>query len=122
MGLVMKNFDISEFDCTHTGRNEMEKGFLERLDILRDRCGFPFVITSGFRDVTHPKEAHKPVGGYHTQGVAADIKVTGGVQRRMVVEQALQMGFSGIGVAKDFVHVDDRRAIDPQAALVMWCY
>ena len=118
----MKYFKMSEFDCSHTGANLMERGFLERLDILRDRCGFPFKVTSGYRAPTHPKEAHKDKPGYHSAGVAADIAVNGGVQRRMIVEEALKMGFSGVGVAKGFVHVDDRKAIHPGAPEVMWCY
>ncbi len=55
----MKYFDIREFKCSHTGRNNMDDAFLEKLDQLREECGFPFTITSGFRDETHPSEARK---------------------------------------------------------------
>ena len=51
--------DIREFDCTHTGKNEMDDAFLAKLDQLREECGFPFRITSGYRDETHPNEVVK---------------------------------------------------------------
>lgn len=110
-------FDISDFDCSHTGRNEMDPKFLERLDELRRRCGFPFIITSGYRDPSHPVEARKTAPGQHSKGVAADIAVKNGYQRRIIVEEALKMGFDGVGVAKTFVHVDDRETLP-----VMWTY
>jgi len=114
----MKYFDISEFDCKETGENEMNILFLSMLDKLRDVCGFPFVITSGFRSVKHSAEINKPNGGgTHTKGIAADIAVSGGAQRMEVVKQALSMGFSGVGVANGFVHVDIR-----DATPVMWVY
>ena len=39
-----------------------------------------------------------------------------------VVKQALSLGFSGIGVAGTFVHVDDRCAHDSSAIPVIWTY
>lgn len=113
----MRYFDISEFDCKHTGRNEMDENFLSAIDELRHRCGFPFTITSGFRDATHPAEARKEKPGTHQAGIAADIAVSNGIQRRQIVNKAVEMGFGGIGVAKTFIHVDIR-ATDP----VMWTY
>ena len=45
----MKYFTKEEFNCQHTGENRMESEFLDKLDELRDRCGFSFVITSGYQ-------------------------------------------------------------------------
>ena len=95
----------------------MDDAFLERLDQLREECGFPFTITSGFRDETHPNEARKETPGTHNQGIAADIKVSNGTERMNIVHQALKMGFGGIGIAKTFVHVDTRTTTP-----VMWTY
>ena len=63
------------------------------------------------------QSASKEKGGTHTQGIAADIAVSDGVQRMTIVKEALEMGFGGIGVARTFVHVD-MRATTP----VMWTY
>jgi len=110
-------FSKEEFVCQHTGRNEIKEDLLFRLDFLREECGFPFVITSGYRDSSHPVEARKARPGTHSQGIAADIKVTNGFERRMLVKQALKFGFSGIGVAKGCVHVDVRKT-----SPVLWAY
>jgi uncharacterized protein YcbK (DUF882 family) len=96
----------------------MDHEFLVKLDELRERVGFPFIITSGYRDATHPAEARKaePGTGYHCQGLAADIAVSNGFERMNIVHEAIKMGFS-IGVARTFVHVDDRKTTP-----VMWTY
>jgi zinc D-Ala-D-Ala carboxypeptidase len=112
-----KYFKYSDFDCQETGENEMSVEFIHRLDELRAACGFPFYITSGYRSPSHSIEKRKSKPGTHAQGIAADIAVSGGVQRRAVVEKALEMGFKGVGVAKGFVHVDIR-----ETTPVLWCY
>ena len=113
----MKYFRLEEFYCTHTNRNEMDEAFLEKLDELREKCGFPFKITSGYRDPSHPVEARKNFPGTHTHGIAADIAVSNGKDRMNLVHEALKMGFGGIGVARSFVHVDTR-----DTTPVMWTY
>ena len=44
-----KYFALTEFNCQETNQNEMQPEFLKRMDALRKACGFPFVITSGYR-------------------------------------------------------------------------
>lgn len=114
-------FTKKEFACQHTGENEIKDTFLLKLDLLRARCGFPFVITSGYRSPEHPIESRKEKAGTHAQGIAADIKVTDGIQRFKIVEEAIKMGFSGVGVASSFVHVDIRD-LDGNESPVMWTY
>ena len=48
-----KFFKLEDFDCQETGENEMDVEFIKGLDHLRQTCGFPFVITSGFRSLEH---------------------------------------------------------------------
>ena len=115
--MELRFFKLSEFDCQHTGKNEMDPRFVQRLDILRTKCAFPFKITSGYRDPSHPEEAKKAKPGTHAQGIAADIKITNGADRFKLVQQALLLGFTGIGVAKTFVHVDLR-----DTTPVIWTY
>lgn len=104
----MRYFQLKDFNCQETGENKMCPQFLERLDELRHRCGFPFIITSGYRSPKHSIERRKSKPGTHAQGIAADIKVSGGDQRYTIQKHAYQMGFNGIGVHKTFIHVDDR--------------
>lgn len=110
-------FSVEDFDCQETGDNEMSLDFIHALDHLRRVCGFPFIITSGFRSEKHSVEVNKPNGGgTHTKGIAADIGVTGGAQRLAIVKHASAMGMS-VGVAKTFVHVDIR-----DTTPVLWSY
>jgi uncharacterized protein YcbK (DUF882 family) len=50
-------------------------------------------------------------------GIAADIKVASGAQRMILVKNALSLNFSGVGVAKSFIHVDTRKTKP-----VLWSY
>jgi uncharacterized protein YcbK (DUF882 family) len=116
--MTLKYFTREEFDCQVSGTNNMEQEFLEKLDELRAYCGFPFVITSGYRHPTlHPIERKKDVPGTHAQGIAADIKITNAADRFSLVNNAVKLGFTGIGVASDFVHVDTRGTTP-----VIWIY
>ena len=113
----MRYFKLSEFDCKHTGKNNMQTGFLDKLDDLRHRCGFPFTITSGYRDSTHPVEAKKSKPGTHAQGIAADIRVADGSQAYILMREAFALGFNGVALGNGFVHVDIRKTTP-----VSWVY
>ena len=115
--MTYKYFKVEDFACSETGENEIQDEFVKKLDELREACGFPFIVTSGYRSPNHPIEAKKSSPGLHAQGIAADIAVNGGAQRRKVVHSAIILGFKGIGVAKSFVHVDTR-----ESTPVMWTY
>ena len=118
---MYKYFKLKEFMCKETKALDMDYDFIHKLDELREACGFAFTITSGYRDVGHSIEAAKiekgGKGGTHTQGIAADIAVRNGAERYVIVREAMRLGFTGIGVAKTFVHVDVRKT-DP----VVWSY
>lgn len=117
MAKKLRYFKIEEFDCSETGENGMSPEFLLKIDELRHRCGFPFRVNSGYRSPRHPIEAKKDTPGTHAQGIAADIAVENASQRRKIVDEAVGMGFGGIGVGKTFVHCDLR-----EGTPVMWTY
>lgn len=117
MTTMFKYFTRDEFKCQYTGKNEISDDLIHKLDQLREACGFPFKINSGYRDKTHPIEAKKKEPGTHARGIAADIAVRDGVQRRKLVEEALKLGFNGVGVANSFIHVDIRKDTP-----VLWLY
>ena len=115
--MSFKYFSRQEFDCQETGENGMQDEFVHALDQLREVCGFPFRITSGFRSVKHSIEAKKSKPGTHTQGIAADIGVSDGNQRYLIIKHAMALGFSGVAAAQGFVHVDTRLSVP-----VVWVY
>jgi uncharacterized protein YcbK (DUF882 family) len=115
---MFKYFDRTEFVCQETGENEIKDRFIRRLDTLREQCGFPFVVTSGYRSPQHSIEAAKPGGpGPHSTGEASDIAVSGGHRRYVLLREAFKMDFTGIGVHKEFIHLDDRAGLE-----VLWPY
>ena len=113
----MRYFRLEEFDCKETGENNMDSKFLYKLDELRDRCGFPFKITSGYRSPTHSIEKAKQTPGKHAEGIAADIYTANSNQRYLIVKYATELGFGGVGIAGNFVHVDTRKTTP-----VIWTY
>jgi uncharacterized protein YcbK (DUF882 family) len=113
----MRYFKLSDFNCQETGKNEMSEEFLDKLDELRHKCGFPFIITSGYRDKTHSIEARKAKAGTHARGIASDIRINNGNEAYDIIKNAQSMGFNGIGVAKSFIHVDIRKGMP-----VIWSY
>lgn len=120
------NFSKSEFDCKHTGKNEMQHEFMTKLQELRTSYGKSMRITSGYRDYTHPVEAKKPnKNGSHPTGLAADIAVERG-DAYQLLKLALQLGFTGIGIQQKgggrFIHLDTigDNALQPRPTI--WSY
>ena len=114
----MKYFDISEFDCPHCGANEMDTGFLYKLDRAREFAGVPFLITSGKRCETHNK-AVGSTSTNHLSGHAADIRCTGSAERFKIIKALIEAGFDRIGIHPKFIHCDDNPGGWPK---VIWFY
>jgi zinc D-Ala-D-Ala carboxypeptidase len=118
---TMKYFKLSEFDSPDlVGSGEaMDREFLTRIDQARSIAGVPFKITSGVRS----KAWNKKVGGVenssHITGHAADIACTNSVYRFKIITSLLKAGLNRIGIADNFIHVDN----DPEKAPnVIWTY
>ena len=116
----MKHFTLDEFDCPslpNSGKN-MDTNFLTKLEEAREIAGVPFKITSGNRT----KEHNEAVGGVpnssHLIGVAADIAVSSGSERYIILNALLKAGFKRIGVAKTFIHCDT----DDSKSNSVWTY
>jgi len=105
----LKHFLLSEFDSPdlkNSGVN-MDATFLELLDTARDKAGVPFKITSGYRSKEHNAKVGGVENSSHLRGYAADIACTSGSQRWQIINALIEVGFSRIGVAKTFIHVDN---------------
>ena len=85
----------------------MDKNLLPVLDKLRDLVGEPLVITSSFRDVDYNKSVGGAKSSFHLTGKAVDLACNNGTLRAKIVSNALKLGLS-VGVAKGFVHLDNR--------------
>jgi zinc D-Ala-D-Ala carboxypeptidase len=108
-----KHFKWSEFDqkgLPGSGQKYMSHNFVRKLDELRDRCPFPFIITSGYRSPQYNQSvSDSGPDGPHTTGCASDIACDG-QQAYLIVKHAMDIGFTGIGISqkgnKRYVHLD----------------
>ncbi len=122
----MKYFKLSEFDSPDmVGSGEaMDREFLSRLDQARSLANTSFRITSGFRtkeynDSLLARGYKASANSSHLKGYAADIACTDSVKRHKIITSLLKVGFTRIGIAKTFIHVDN----DPnKPANVTWVY
>ena len=117
----MKYFKLSEFDSPDMvgSGKAMDKEFLSKLDQARSLADTSFRITSGFRTLEHNKKVGGVENSSHTKGHAADIACTDSVKRHKIITSLLKAGFTRIGIAKTFIHIDN----DPnKPANVTWVY
>jgi uncharacterized protein YcbK (DUF882 family) len=119
------NFKKAEFDCKHSGKNEMQHSFMAKLQALRTAFGKPMRITSGYRHATHPIEAKKKRPGAHATGLAADISVSH-ADAHQLLKLAFELGFTGIGVKQKgsgrFIHLDIIENNQHQPRPHVWSY
>lgn len=107
---LSEHFEANEFVCKcGCGKSIADKELVTKLEKLRELLGKPIYITSGYRCPKHSVS----VGGYatdaHTVGIAADIQISGYTVED-IAEAAEKVGFSGIGLMNNAVHVDVRNA------------
>ena len=112
-------FSRDEFNCPCCGMNGMQDSFLGKLDIARGEAGVPFVITSGYRCVTHNKAVGGKITSSHMDGWAADIEAKSSRQRYRIIRGLIKAKINRIGIGKTFIHADDDPDKDPE---VVWLY
>lgn len=92
--------------------SQMDLSFLRILDVVRADCGFAFKLNSAFRSSEYDKSKGRTGLGYHTLGRAVDVACTESWKRARIIESCVKRGLS-CGVAKRFIHIDNRELIDP---------
>lgn len=115
-----KYFTEKEFHCDGVNCfDKMNHDLIEKLDIAREMCGFPFHITSSWRS----KEKNAKIGGVkssaHLTGNAVDLACENSTTRMYMIEALLTAGFNRIGISNRFIHVDVDEEL-PQN--VIWTY
>jgi zinc D-Ala-D-Ala carboxypeptidase len=104
---ITKNFDRSEFTCNCGCKlNNIQTRLVHKLQEARDIAGIGFSITSGTRCPAHNKREGGLPSSAHITGHAADIAIADGHQRHVILSALLEAGFTRIGIAKGFLHVD----------------
>lgn len=117
----MRHFQQSEFDSPDEPGSgaKMDGHLLELVDELRDRLGFPLTVNSGYRTPAHNKKEGGKSNSAHLRGLAVDLAAKGGSVKYAIVQEAMKMGFTRIGIGKNFIHLDIDESL-PQE--VIWTY
>jgi uncharacterized protein YcbK (DUF882 family) len=114
-------FEYSEFDSADESGSyiNMDVGFLNKLSKARELAAIGFKITSAYRSPAHNAKVGGVPSSSHTIGRAVDIYAPTSRQKYIIINALLQAGFNRIGVAKNFIHVDDDPSKDED---VIWTY
>jgi uncharacterized protein YcbK (DUF882 family) len=110
---------------------EMDEGFMDRIVILRQRAGFSWPVTSGYRCPGHDAKvggSERRGAGPHTMGRALDVAVHG--ERAFILLGIVIVGgMTGIGarqrgeVAGRYLHIDNLKAEEFGGARpIVWTY
>lgn len=119
------HFTEEEFTCRcGCGTLTVNQGFLERLERARVRAEVPFSVISGGRCPTHnaaeggvDRSAHEATE--LKESCACDIAARGSRSRFIILKSLLDAGFTRIGIAETFIHVDEDVTKPP---MVVWLY
>ena len=117
----MRYFTLDEFDSPDEPGSgaKMDPRFLEMLDEARHLASVPFHINSGYRSEEANRRAGGVPGSSHRLGLAADIRATSSNRRYLVLSALIRVGFTRIGIAETFIHVD---ADSSKPQNVSWLY
>lgn len=89
------------------------------LDRARGLAGLPFVIGSGFRCAERNRGAGGLANSGHLRGRAADIVCLASADRLRMLDALRAAGFARLGLAREFIHVDNDPRLPPG---VLWLY
>ena len=92
---------------------------VESLNLIRERLGRPLRVTSGLRCAFWNAREGGVRDSEHLTGDASDLAVVTGADRWEIVQAAMAVGITRIGVARSFIHLGIRQRL---AAPVIWTY
>ena len=110
--LLTSHFTTQELAC-RCGREAcdavaMQPAFMRKLELLRVLWGKPLVVTSGARCVLWNAHVGGSPHSQHLEGNAADLHLEEPGDGPKLAALAEKVGLGGIGLARAFIHVDNR--------------
>ena len=110
---MSKYFKPSEFKaCVPScSIDQMNAGFLELLDRIRETAGIPLVLNCAYRSREWDLAKGRTGNSAHTRGLAVDIRCGSNANRYKIVKAALACGITRIGIGRNFVHIDADRSL-----------
>ena len=119
--VILNNFKYSEFDSSDSPGSgiNMDDDFLLKLDEARTIADIPFIINSGYRTISHNVFVGGKLSSSHLKGCAVDLKVIDSRSRYIILNALQAVGFTRIGIASSFIHVDSDM---DKSQDVIWVY
>lgn len=125
--MVRTNISVREAACPCCGELPNDR-LLDRLQALRDACGFPLPFTSIYRCPIHnktigghPTSVHK-LGAQDNDYGAADIGIHKRYSKKrfIILIAALDLGFNNLEVCDRHIHIGIAPSGHPQAISLYW--
>ena len=108
---MTKNFSNRELQCRCGCGALPSEEFMRRVQVLRDIINRPLVVNSAARCVSHNRAVGGGENSQHLTGNAIDLRVNSGTEAFQIAEWAIRLGFTGIGIANNFIHIDTRQSM-----------
>ena len=110
-----------ELACRNTGLCEMNEEFMAVLEDVWRFYDKPMILSSAYRDKTHPAEVKKETARTHTMGRTVDILIMGADAQALLAILCAHEKVGGVGINQRgetgrFIHMDDRKSV------TMWSY
>lgn len=134
MTKITEHFTREEFDChDHTPYPSewipVLKNLCAQLEVIRSVWNLPIKVISGYRTLEYNTKISGASDSYHMKGMASDIQIAGipakdvhKAIKDLFIAGKIRIG--GLGLYKDFVHVDTREnhSKSGSSSLVEWDY
>ena len=103
---MSKYFKPSETRCKCGCGFDVKPELLIVADKVREKCGFPLIVSSGARCIKHNSKVGGASKSSHKDGLALDISCTDSQKRMILIKVLLDLGVKRIGLGKNFIHFD----------------
>lgn len=105
------NFKVNEFRCKdNSDVIFIAPALVDILQAIRNHYGKAVHINSAYRTPTYNKKVGGATYSQHLYGTAADIRINGVKPKDLAAYiETLMPNYGGIGIYKNFVHVDVRK-------------
>ena len=102
------NFSRTEVACSHCLKDGVKDEAMDALQALRIAQDRPLRVNSGYRCPEHNVNVGGVKDSFHVKGMAFDISIRGmnESERLKLMDDAIGVGFTGLGFYETFLHVD----------------
>lgn len=91
---------------------------MKRLDEARHIAGVPFIVNSAYRTPEYELSKGRSSTSSHCKGCAVDLRCSNSSDRLRILTGLISAGFTRIGIAFNFIHVD----YDKEKDSAIWVY